>query len=280
MGFPIAGFLSQKHHLLVWNRTESKVSTFLEKYNAESRKTPRETIIASHVTFIALWDAQSIETQIFGELNDEDFKNRTFINICTVSPEESKNFFSRTTKLGGKWIESPLLGNNKVVEAGKVICLIGGNKEECEEYFALFSLFGTPKYLGNIGSATSTKLALNAFLATYSSAFASSFSYLESCNVDVDMFCNILQAGPFNVAGGYYNRWTNLIKSKNFSDDVAFTLSGISKDCSLAIDEMKSHNIDASVFEGAHVLIQKAINSGNADKDMSVVYLETKKNED
>jgi len=275
----MASHLASKYNVVVWNRDETKVTSFLSLHsNAESRNSPVEAILATKITFIMLWDANSIEQQIFEKIqNLTDYSGRTFVNFCTIAPDENAKFSRIVTENGGSWIESPVLGNHKVAELGKLTVMVAGNKEECERLFPMFSVLGTPRYLGAHGTASATKLALNAFVVTYSAVFSSSYAYLEAAGADTDIFSSILLNGPFNIVGGYYDRWTKLVKSKNFENDIAFTVSGASKDCTLAISELNRCNVDASVFEGANVLIQKSISHGNADKDMAAIYLETKK---
>jgi 3-hydroxyisobutyrate dehydrogenase len=277
MGFALATHLVEgKHKVTVWNRDQKKAEEFLSKNPSSlSKQTAKECILASNLTFIVLWDYQSILNTVFDQLEEGDFQGRTFINICTIGPEESIELANRVIKFGGKWIESPVLGNNKMAEAKKLQLLTAGIKEECESIAPLLELFGLPRYLGKYGTGSATKLALNAFLATYVTAFSSSHAYLEACGADIDIFSTILQAGPFNAAGGYYGRWTNSFKTKNFEDDVAFSVGGIAKDCNLVVDELKRHNVDASIFEGANVLIQKSVASGNSNLDMAAVYLES-----
>jgi len=275
MGFAMAGHLTEKHNVFVWNRDKTKAEAFCAKFTtAKYLVTAKDCILASKVIFIVLWDYNSIVDTIFATLNDEEFKDRTFINVCTIGPDESIELANKLNSKGGKWIECPVLGSSKVAEAKNIQLLTAGVKEECESFYPVFELLGHPRYLGKFGTASSTKLALNAFLATYMTAFSSSHAYLEACGADVDIFSSILQSGPFNTVGGYYGRWANLFKTKNF-EDVAFTVAGIAKDCDLVVDELKKHNIDAGVFEGANSLIHKAVESGHSNLDMSAVYLET-----
>jgi len=278
MGNPIGRFISdsKNYKVIVWNRDNTKAELFVKQnHGSESRESSKEALLSTQISILLLWDSKSIES-ILSSLADTDYKGRTFINMCTISPTESIAFSERITKLQGKWIEAPLLGSSKVAEAGKLQILIGGEKEDFDTFQDLFSLFGTPKHVGIVGTASATKLALNSILATHLTSFATSYSYLEACGANVDVFANILQTGPFNIAGGYYTTWENRIKSQDFDSNIAFTVSGISKDASLAVTEMTKFGIDASIFEGASKIISRAVEEGDTDKDMSAVVKHTK----
>lgn len=147
----------------------------------------------------------------------------------TISPEKSQEFHRIITEKKGEWVESPVLGNQLVAEAGKLqvshnlydfgltrkVC-VGATREQFDKLSPMLSCLGTPRYVGEVGKATTMKLGmvfdfphsrrqgLNYILGANVVAFSNAFGLMEQAGVDLDMFTTVLSNGPLNLAGGYY----------------------------------------------------------------------------
>jgi len=191
----------------------------------------------------------------------------------TIAPEESRNLESLVTSHGGFWIEAPVLGANTVAEKAALKVLVGCKRELFEAHKSVFACFGTPCYLGVVGAATATKIANNFMLGANIAAFAESYAYLERSKVvDMDAFLDIITNGPFNLAGGYFAKWAEKFKNRDYSS-VAFAANGIDKDVSIALKEMEQAGVHTGAAAGIYKLIHDAVvNYEVGDKDFAAIY--------
>ena len=165
----------------------------------------------------------------------------------TISPEESKQLRELFTSKSASYIEAPVLGNNDVADRGQLQVLVGASEEDFAKFTPLFISFGTPRYLGQIGTATSTKLALNFLFGANLTAFATSYGYLQSVGANLETFMTILTNGPFYLSGGYHPVWANRFNSQDYTSNIAFTVQGLEKDISLARNEFAEAGVNTAV---------------------------------
>lgn len=94
---------------------------------------------------------------------------------------------------------------------------VGGTKEQYERLVPILSSLGTPRYIGDVGKASTLKLgsfelflrlnaslALNYILGANVVAFSNAYGLMEEAGVDTNMFIAVLNNGPLSLAGGYY----------------------------------------------------------------------------
>jgi len=274
MGLPLTEhLLNGGYTVSAWNRTAEKLHTIKDpKRNLRISKSPVEAIRSSTVVISSLFNAKQFH-DILDSIKPEDFKNKTFISIMTISPEESLSFNTKVTKFGGEYIETPLIGNSEVAKKAALQVIVGSTKEQYDRFVSVFSLWGTPRYIGPVGHAAKTKLAVNSVLASLLAGYTSSYAYLESNSVDTAMFTTILTNGPLNTSYPYYSTWQKKINGKDY-DDVAFSLSGMHKDVGLMLKEAQKSHIDATHIEGTFNVYDQAMkeNEHLKEKDFSSVY--------
>eukprot|EP01127_Copromyxa_protea_P020946 TRINITY_DN7079_c0_g1_i1.p1 TRINITY_DN7079_c0_g1~~TRINITY_DN7079_c0_g1_i1.p1 ORF type:complete len:200 (-),score=51.76 TRINITY_DN7079_c0_g1_i1:20-619(-) len=190
----------------------------------------------------------------------------------TISPEKSKEFFCVVTGMDGEWVESPVLGNQLVAEQGKLQVCVGGSREQFEKLSPVLSSFGTPRYVGGVGKASTMKLGLNYILGANIVTFSNAYGLMEQAGVDLDMFTTVLSNGPLNLAGGYYPVWSEKMKKREY-DPVMFPTNGIKKDVTMATQQMKAHGINTAAADGILSIINDAaVNHGTGEVDFSSVY--------
>jgi len=185
------------------------------------------------------------------------------------------SLYKKVTSHGGEYIEATVLGNAEVASRAALQVIVGSSKEQFEKFKKVFSLWGTPRYVGEVGAATRTKLALNNILGSNFAAFASSYGYLASSGVDTEMFETILSNGPFGTNYPYYKTWSKKIQNRNYTN-VASSLDCIHKDIGLFLDQAKQAGIDTTQIEGTYQLYAAAKSKidkiDNQPLDFTVVY--------
>jgi len=265
-------FTSNSVHVVLWNRTISKAETLATSLPSEFVSVAKEPseVLQTNTLLLALWDAASISA-FLDALGDADLSGRYFLCTQTISTDESFAFACRIRSRGAQWVEVPVLGNQFLADQGKIQLLLGGTQEDFTRFESLLSHLGTPRYIGEIGKASTMKLGLNFILGANLAAFSNAYALMENANVDLDMFTTVLTNGPFNMAGGYYGIWANKMHERSYEPAV-FPVVGIKKDVSLAVDQMKQLGVNTVAAEAVLTLYTQAEAQGNGTKDFSAVY--------
>jgi len=271
MGKPMCKqLLNNGYFVVAWNRTKSRAEALKDlSPNVQVTNTAKEAFLATNVSIMMLWDAAAVETTL-AELSPDEQKGRIFVNMTTISPDESRSFEKKLSAAGGTWIEAPVLGNSTVAEKGCLQILVGCEEKLFDSFKPMFSCFGIPRYVGPVGAASATKLANNFILGANLAAFAESYSYLERSGVKMDTFMTILTSGPMNF--GYFGIWAEKFKNRNY-DSIAFTADGIDKDVSLAKQDMQAKGVHTGAIDGIYKLIHDAVVHNQVGaKDFTAIY--------
>lgn len=113
------------------------------------------------------------------------------------------------------------------------------------------------------------KLALNQLIASVSSAFALSLSFVESQQIDVDIFMQILRNSALYAPT--FDKKLQRMRDRNFSNP-NFPTKHLLKDTNLFISEAKSLGLNVSSIEGVRQILEVAIDQGLSDADYSALF--------
>jgi len=280
MGEPIVRRIlaNGKHHLTLWNRSSEKSLKFKDNFPelVQVASDPVKAVLANKIVDLFLFDASAIQ-QLLDELKSNStnsFEDRTFIVHSTVGPEDSKSFARIIEKNGGTLLEAPVLGNGLVAAAGKLQLLLGSRAAELPANLQeLFSLYcGSITRVGDIGSASVLKLALNQYILSHVSGFATSFGMCQKGGVDSNAFVSILGNWIQHVPQ-YNSRFQNNMSNRSYEGRY-FTLDGAIKDIELAVELQEQLGVNSTFSAGNLKLLRQAKDLGPqmGQLDMAAVY--------
>lgn len=269
MGAPMAlRLLNAGYDLIVYNRTKTKVVN-LESNGAAVADNSYQAVKEADVVIIMLSDYAAIKKVLFTEKKVK-FKGKTIIQMSTISPKESTRLKNRIEKLRGDYMEAPVLGSIPQVNDGSLFVLFGGSQEQYDKWSHLLKNFGKEvTFVGEVGQASATKLALNQLIASLTSTFSMSLGYLREKNVDLKPFMDILRKSAL-YAPTFDKKLSNML-DRNF-DNPNFPLKHMLKDVNLIISEFESHKINAAPLNGLRRILKKSLDSNMEDLDYSAVY--------
>lgn len=254
-------------NITVFNRSIEKAKV-LSDYGIEVSKSPAKLIESVDVIITMLSDFNAIVSSLF--IEKSSFKNKTVIQMSTISPKESILLKERINKFGGYYFEAPVLGSLQQIEEKKLIVLVGGNEEDKNKYEKLFESFSNKiVYIGEVGKAAAIKLSLNQLIASETAAFSMSLGYLRENNVEVEKFMDILR-GSALYAPTFDKKLPNFLE-RNF-ENPNFPLKHLLKDVRLMISQFKQDGINTLPLEGVEEIIKKGIENNLSEQDYSSLY--------
>lgn len=269
MGLPMAQRLCAANiELVAYNRSPEKLAPLQARGAVATH--PSEAIAAVECVILMLTNAAAIQNVLLTADTKQHLAGRTVIQMGTITPAESKAISDEVVAAGGDYLEAPVLGSIPEAEAGKLIVMVGGSTEQFQKWSDLLGNFGSePLLVGAVGSAAAMKLALNQLIASLSSAFALSLGFVQSQQVEVDLFMQILRNSALYAPT--FDKKLQRMLDRDYSHP-NFPTKHLLKDTDLFISEAKSAGLSVSSIEGVRQILQIAINQGMAEADYSSLF--------
>jgi 3-hydroxyisobutyrate dehydrogenase len=256
--------------LMLYDRAVSRAAQLMEK-GAVAAAHPSEALEFADVAIIMVADFPAIEYMFFHDPDAADrLKNKTFIQMSTISPAESFRLKQRIAESGGDFLEAPVLGSLPQAKEGKLLILAGGSRVLYEKWEQLLAHLGDKRfYIGETTQAAAIKLALNQLSASLMAAFSMSLGFLREKAVNVDTFMEILRESALYAP--IFDRKLNYMMQRDFTD-TNFPLKLLDKEVELMIDDFSRANIDTLLLKAVRNLIKKGIADGYSEQDYSALY--------
>lgn len=270
MGKPLAKRLLQANYsVTVYNRTISKAQE-LEPLGAKIAQTPLEAIQTAEILILMLTDATAIREVILSTETGDKLEKRTVIQMGTIAPDESRTIQNALEKQGGQYLEAPVLGSIPQAKEGTLLVMVGAEASQFEAYKPILQQFSSkPEYIGEVGTASALKLALNQLIAALTSGFALSLGLIEQQGVDIDKFMNILRESALYAPT--FDKKLDRMQERNF-ENPNFPTKHLLKDVNLFLNQAEQNGLNTEVLQGIRTIIQQTIELGLSDKDYSALF--------
>ena len=270
MGQPmVLRLLEANHSLTVYNRTKPKLQP-LEDAGAKVADSPTEVVRAANCLILMLSDAEAIRQLLLSTDATNHLANRTIIQMGTIAPTQSQSIRDAVVKAGGEYLEAPVLGSIPQVKTGELIVMVGSTKAQFVKYSELLKHYSPePMYVGEVGTASAMKLALNQLIAGLTSTFALSLSFVRHQGVDVEQFMNLVRQSALYAPT--FDKKLDRMCDRNF-DNPNFPTKHLLKDTNLFLEQAAELGLNAKNLEGIKQIIETAIAQGLAEQDYSAIY--------
>jgi 3-hydroxyisobutyrate dehydrogenase len=268
LGYPMAErLLKNGYNLIVYNRTTEKAVP-LKKLGANIAKSSYEAIINSDlvITVLTTYEA-NVETLLNEEIN---YAGKTVIQMGTIGTNENVALMEKITKLGGDYIEAPVLGSIPQIKSGTLITLVGCDESLYPKWLPLLKTFGeTVVHFGEVGKASAAKLAYNQLIATLTAAFSMSLGYVLAGGVDVEKFMEILRESA--LYSPTFDKKLPKMLSGDFTNP-NFPLKHLLKDVEIIQRDFAGKNIDTKILEAITEILKRGTTRGDANLDYSAIF--------
>ena len=244
-------------NLYVWNRTPRPQPNFLGS--------PAEVASSCDIIQIFVADGAALLEVIRG-FGNQLTSNHIIINSSTVGPEATLEAARQVQELGANFLDAPFTGSKMAAAKAALVYYIGGSDEILAKVEPILKV--TSKAIvkiGEIGQASTVKIATNMLVATTVQGLAEAFALVKQSGLPA----SALAAGIEHhaVRSGLTDLKLPGMLESNFEPH--FSVKHMLKDLRIASALVSSIELPAT--EAAARVLEEAVQRGWADLDFSSV---------
>ena len=261
MGRAIAAHLQQDSLLAAsWNRSARKDAP---QFNADIHV----AVSSARVILIVVIDGAAVD-QVIDLILPELGPEHIVVQCATVKPAENIAAAKRVEDSGAQFVEALMGGSEVAVLQRKLPLYLGGDSNTVEVLDPILACFSNKRlYVGEVGSASVAKLAMNLNLAMQLEALCESYAYAVSNGLTDDQYFEVLR----NNTG--WNFLCEYKEPKLRQRDYAaqFSLKNMLKDIRLSLEtEQTDHGL--ALLKQTEKIYAAAEQAGLGEEDMIALY--------
>jgi len=194
-----ANLLTDGYRVIVTNRTPAAAAG-LAAAGAVVAASPREAAAGADVVLAVVSDdpaSRAIWTDPEHGLLGGLRSGRVAVECSTVSPEWVRELAGVAVASGARFLEAPMIGSRPQVDARALVHLVGGAEETLDEVRGVLEVSATrTHHCGEVGAAATSKLIVNALLATQIATIAELLGVAERSGLAVGATMDLLASLP------------------------------------------------------------------------------------
>jgi 3-hydroxyisobutyrate dehydrogenase len=247
----------------VYNRTKEKEAALVE-LGALPQDSLQQLVHNSSIIFTMVSDDDAVKDVYEGLLSHSP-SGKIFVDMSTVSPQTSRYLAESCRNARNEFIDAPVSGSVKPAQEGSLIVMAGGPAEAYEKVKPLLDVIGKLSlHVGENGSGSSAKLAINYFLGLNLQGLAETILFAQDNGIKTEQMLTIINEGA--LANGITKGKAPSILNNEYT--AAFALKHLAKDLRL-VDEQ---GLQTPLFQPLLHSFQEALDSGLGEDDVMAIF--------
>ena len=275
MGSSIAQrLMSAGHEVGVWNRNPAKTKPLTDA-GAKLFASPAELVEGRDVTVVMLLNDAATEAVYRGPngVLKSKLAGKLVIDMSTVRPDTMKSNGSEVLQRGAAFVECPVGGSTGPAKEGKLFGLVGGSKGDVTRAMPILEqMCRRIEHVGELGSGSTMKLAVNLPLLVYWQALGEALTICKPLNLPADRLIDILSdtAGTPTAMKGRGAVIAKVLGGAPLGE-TAFGLNAAKKDLATAVQFGASIHAELPVTASAAACYEEAEAAGLGDADATAI---------
>ena len=275
MGSSIAQrLMSLGHEVGVWNRNSGRTKPLTDA-GAKLFASPAELVEGCDVLIAMLLNDAAIEAVYRGPngILKSKLAGKLVIDMSTVRPDTMTSVGAAVAQQGAAFVESPVGGSTGPAKEGKLFGLVGGTKADVARAMpVLEQLCRRIEHVGEVGSGSMMKLAVNLPLLVYWQALGEALTICKPLNLPADRLIDILSdtAGTPTAMKGRGAVIAKVLGGAPLGE-TAFGLNAAKKDLATAVQFGASLDVELPVTASALACFEEAEAAGLGDADATAI---------
>ena len=265
MGFPMAGYLSQKHKVTIFNRSKEKQKRWITEYNGEILD-DLKSINKNYDFVISCVGNDSDLEEIINHSFDNLQKKSVFIDHSTVSPETVIKLSKRLNSKSVYLLDAPVSGGQAGAENGALSIMVGGDLDAFKKSKPVMDLYGKKvEYMGDTGSGQQTKIINQICIGGLIQSLSEAIYFMKHTNLDPSKVLDVISSGAAQ-SWQMENRFKTMTEDKF---DFGFAVDLMRKDLSIAFRESEKYGIDLEITKIIDTFYEDLQKQGHNNLDTS-----------
>jgi 3-hydroxyisobutyrate dehydrogenase len=271
MGYAMAERLAKAGcDLTVWNRTRGKAEP-LTKSGARIASSLAD-LAACDIVFTMVSTGKDVKEVLFGAngVTSKGKAPRIVVDSSSISLEESGEIRARLAQKGVQMLAAPVSGNDKVVQAGKVMFVVSGARAAYDTARPYLDLLGRgSSYVGEGELARIAKICHNVYLSVVIQSLCEITVLAQKAGMPRHAFLDFINNSIFGCMFTRYK--TPALVNLDFH--VTFTPELLRKDIDLGLAAGREFGVPMPLTSVTRDLVQTLIGNGYTDKDFAALLL-------
>jgi 3-hydroxyisobutyrate dehydrogenase len=275
MGSAVAQrLMSVGHEVGVWNRNSAKTKPLIDA-GAKLFASPAELVEGCEVVIVMLLNDAAIEAVYRGSngILKSKFAGKLVIDMSTVRPDTMQTIGAAVLQQGAAFVECPVGGSTGPAKEGKLFGLVGGTKADVTRAMPILEqMCRRIEHVGELGSGSMMKLAVNLPLLVYWQALGEALTICKPLNLPADRLIDILSdtAGTPTAMKGRGAVIAKVLGGAPLGE-TAFGLNAAKKDLAAAVQFGASIHAELPVTASALACYEEAEAAGLGDADATAI---------
>jgi 3-hydroxyisobutyrate dehydrogenase len=272
MGFPMAARLSSAvDTVIVFNRTRAVADEFSARHGGHVAESPAEVAREAGVIFTMADGAASSRTIFFGKdgVLAGCVPGRLVVEMATVSPGDATEFAARFAQHDVRFLDAPVSGSVDSAERGELTVMAGGAETDFRRAEPLLDSFAkNVSLMGDIGSGSISKLAVNLVLYALAVGIAEALALARSSGLDAERFYSALQLSAASAPLMDYRRRVFLDPD---SEPARFPIRLVARDLGLIVGAGQASGQDVRQARLDLEIAADAVRQGYGEEDLAAL---------
>jgi 3-hydroxyisobutyrate dehydrogenase len=259
--------------LAVYNRSSAKAEP-LVRLGAKPAASAAE-LGTRDIVFVTVGSSDDLISAVLGPdglmAGPDGAVPSVLVDCSTVSAQASARVRADIAERGTALLAAPVMGNPKVVRAGKMTAAVSGPRDAfvmAEPYLAMLGRGVT--YVGEGETARTVKLCHNLFLGVVAQSLAEVTVLAEKSGISRQAFLDCLNK---SVMGSLFTAYKTPAYV-NLDFEPTFTATLLRKDFDLGLAAAREHEVPMPVAAIVHQLIQGLVGRGYGEADFAALVLQ------
>lgn len=275
MGSAIAQrLMSVGHEVGVWNRNSAKTKPLVDA-GAKLFASPAQLVEACEVTVVMLLNDAAMEAVYRGAngILESKLSRKLVIDMSTVRPETMTSIGTAVAQEGAGFVEAPVGGTVGPAKEGNLLGLVGGTKADVARAMPILEqMCRRIEHVGEVGSGSMMKLAVNLPLLVYWQALGEALTICKPLNLPAERLIDILTdtSGAPTAMKGRGPAIAKVLGGAPMGE-TAFGLNAAKKDLACAVQFGASIHAEMPVTSSALACYEEAEAAGLGDADATAI---------
>ena len=270
MGKPMVKNLIKAGHELAVFDINPQNTEELKSKGASVAASAKETAQKAQVVITMLPNSPHVKEAVcgVGGVLEGAKKGTVLIDMSSIAPKASQEIAEACCLKGVKMLDAPVSGGEPKAIDGTLSIMVGGEKEDFEQYKdLLLCMGGTAVYCGAIGAGNTTKLANQIIVAVNIAAAAEALTLAVKAGVDPQLVFEAIRGG---LAGStVLEAKVPMMITKNYKP--GFKIDLHIKDLLNALDTAEKTQTPLPLTDKVMEILQDLQKDGFGEKDHSAL---------